>query len=61
MQKALDIIRVTGNNAVHSGMMDLLNFIVDKMIVQPMEIEKLFNYLPEGALEVIEKRDKINA
>lgn len=73
VQKALDIIRVTGNNAVHPGTMDLndnaqiasklfelINFIVDRMIVQPMEIEKLFNDLPEGALEAINKRDKNN-
>lgn len=73
VQKALDIIRVTGNNAVHPGTMDLndndqiaaklfdlLNFIVDRMIVQPKEIENLFNDLPAGALDAIEKRDKVN-
>lgn len=74
VQKSLDIIRVTGNNAVHPGTMDLgddnqiaaklfelLNFIVDRMIVQPKEIENLFNGLPEGTLDAIEKRDKVNA
>lgn len=74
VQKALDIIRVTGNNAVHPGKMDLddneqvaaklfelLNFIVDKMIVQPMEIDSIFEGLPEGALKAIERRDKANA
>lgn len=74
VQKALDIIRVTGNNAVHPGEMDLddneqiaaklfelLNFIVDKMIVQPMEIDSIFDGLPEVELKAIEKRDKINS
>lgn len=73
VQKALDIIRVTGNNAVHPGKMDLddneqiaaklfelMNFIVDKMIVQPMEIDSIFDGLPEGALKSIGERDKIN-
>lgn len=73
VQKALDIIRVTGNNAVHPGKMDLddneqiaaklfelLNFIVDKMIVQPMEIDSIFDGLPQGALKAIERRDKTN-
>lgn len=71
IQKALDIVRVVGNNAVHPGVMDeedtkeyafqmfkLLNFIVDDRIIRPKEIESLYNGLPEGALKGIEKRDK---
>ena len=74
VQQALDIIRVTGNEAVHPGTMDLdddeqiagklfqlMNFIVDRMIVQPKEISSLFNGLPEDKLNHIKERDKVEA
>ncbi|MBC8630277.1 DUF4145 domain-containing protein [[Eubacterium] tenue] len=70
VQQALDIIRVTGNNAVHPGEIDfednkevsvrlfeLLNFIVERMIVEPKKINDMFNWLPEKALKGIENRD----
>ncbi|KYG95697.1 DUF4145 domain-containing protein [Paenibacillus jamilae] len=70
VQKALDIVRVTGNNAVHPGQLDfldnddtasrlfgLLNFIVDAMITQPNQIDNFFDELPFGARKAIEKRD----
>ncbi|URJ50721.1 DUF4145 domain-containing protein [Paenibacillus polymyxa] len=70
VQKALDIVRVTGNNAVHPGQLDfldnndtasrlfgLLNFIVDAMITQPNQIDNFFDELPLGARKAIEKRD----
>lgn len=70
VQKSLDYIRVTGNNSVHPGEMNIedddnvclrlfsmLNFIVDRMIVQPKEIENAFAFLPEKAKVAIEKRD----
>ncbi|MDU4884322.1 DUF4145 domain-containing protein [uncultured Clostridium sp.] len=70
IQKALDIVRVVGNNAVHPGFMSeedtkeyaqkmfkLLNIIVDDRIVQPREIDDLFKGLPEGPKKAIEKRD----
>lgn len=70
VQRSLDIVRVTGNNAVHPGQLDivdnndiaarlfgLLNFIVEAMITQPKQIEAFFNELPQGAREAIEKRD----
>lgn len=70
VQKSLDVVRVTGNNAVHPGQLDivdnrdiaarlfgLLNFIVESMITQPNQIESFFNELPQGAREAIEKRD----
>lgn len=62
VQKALDIVRVTGNNAVHPGELDmvdnsdiaarlfgLLNFIVDAMITQPAQIDSFFSELPESS------------
>jgi hypothetical protein len=71
LQKALDILRVVGNNAVHAGQIDLndnpqiaanlfvlINVIADDMITKPKEIDELYNALPESERETIEKRDK---
>jgi hypothetical protein len=71
IQKALDIVRVIGNNAVHPGqidlkddtdtasrLFDLVNIITQVMITQPKEIEKLYGRLPKTAKEQIKKRDK---
>lgn len=71
VQKALDTVRVTGNEAVHPGTLDLrdnpemaaslfglVNFIVEKMITEPNEIDGLYALLPTDKLEAIEKRDK---
>ncbi len=70
IQKALDIVRVTGNNAVHPGVMDvkddkklvdklfkLVNMVVEEMITKPNEINGLYEKLPEKSKEAIEKRD----
>jgi len=70
IQKALDVVRVTGNNAVHPGTMDLaddnelvnklftlVNLIVEEMITKPKEIDALYGTLPEGARQAIDKRD----
>ena len=70
IQKALDIVRVVGNESVHPGQIDLsddpattaklfelINIIADTMITQPKEIDKLFDSLPEGKKEAIQKRD----
>lgn len=71
IQRALDIVRVAGNNAVHPGVLDLqdnktsasflfdiLNIIVDNQIVQPKKIDGFYNALPEAALAGIKNRDK---
>lgn len=71
LQKALDIVRVTGNNAVHPGQMSLddnpeiagklftlVNLIVEEMITKPKELDTLYGALPPGAREGIKKRDK---
>ncbi|MGO4637237.1 DUF4145 domain-containing protein [Mesorhizobium sp. 2RAF45] len=70
IQRALDIVRVVGNNAVHPGQIDLkddrataeklfglVNLIADALISQPKHIDAMFDDLPEGAREAIEKRD----
>jgi Domain of unknown function (DUF4145) len=70
IQKALDIVRVTGNNAVHPGEMqlqedpgtvtllfELVNLIAENQISQPKAINALYSRLPTGAVEAIKKRD----
>jgi predicted naringenin-chalcone synthase len=70
VQQALDALRVVGNNAVHPGEFDVtddtetalalcecLNVIVEQRIAQPRRIEQLYDRLPRGAREAIEKRD----
>jgi hypothetical protein len=71
IQRALDIVRVIGNNAVHPGQIDLkddrtaalelfalVNMIADSMITQPAKIEALYSGLPATARAQIEARDK---
>jgi len=70
VQKALDYCRVIGNNAVHPGeisieddpmvaysLFEMVNFVVEDRITHPKKIAELYNKLPSGALEAIEKRD----
>ena len=69
IQQALDIVRVTGNNAVHPGEIDfndstdvqtlfgLINLIADALITQPKQVATMYNQLPETAREGIKKRD----
>ena len=71
MQKALDVLRVIGNNAVHPGQIDLkddketaislfqiLNAIIARCITVNKKIDALYEGLPPTALEAIKKRDK---
>lgn len=71
IQRALDIVRVIGNEAVHPGTLDLrddldtatklfglVNVIADAMISQPKHVEELYNSLPVNKLAGIEARDK---
>ena len=73
IQQALDVIRVTGNNAVHPLDMDpedvvenvpvlfeMINLIVDERISRQKNINERFARLPEKARLAIEKRDKPN-
>lgn len=70
IQQALDVVRVTGNNAVHPGEMQLeedhetvavlfqlVNMIVENQISQPKAVNDLYSKLPQKAVEAIEKRD----
>ena len=72
VQKALDIVRVVGNKAVHPGqiafdvddketavaLMKLVNMITERMITEPQEIDSMFEQLPDSAKNAIENRDK---
>jgi len=71
IQKALDAVRVIGNNAVHPGSIDLrddrataeslfrlLNLIAEKMISEPKHVDEVYATLPPNAIAAIQKRDK---
>lgn len=71
IQKALDSVRVIGNNAVHPGQIDLrddpettirlfelVNMVVEVMITQPKKVDELYSGLPGSSKEQIRKRDK---
>ncbi|MFW9439680.1 DUF4145 domain-containing protein [Xanthomonas euvesicatoria] len=71
VQKSLGALRITGNNAVHPGeinlteqpervfkLFDLINFIANKLITEPKEIESFYGALPADALSAVERRDK---
>jgi hypothetical protein len=71
VQQALDSVRVIGNEAVHPGTIDLkdnretanqlfrlVNFIAQKMLTEPREIDEIYNGLPKDKLKSIEERDK---
>ena len=71
IQKALDVVRVVGNNAVHPGLTDfndnksmavklfgLVNVIVESTIAAPKHIQTMYeSVVPETARAAIEKRD----
>jgi hypothetical protein len=70
IQKALDVVRVIGNEAVHPGQIDLndnpaiasqlfalVNLIVEAMITQPRAVDKIYDSLPESKRKAIDVRD----
>lgn len=69
VQQSLDIVRVTGNNAVHAGkiafddttdvqdLFNLINVIAGVLITQPKKIQALYDGLPESSKKAVEKRD----
>jgi len=70
VQESLDIVRVTGNEAVHPGQIDtddpdvvvklfeLVNVIVEYMIALPKKVSGIYSTLPMNKLDHINKRDK---
>ena len=70
-QKALDVVRVVGNKAVHPGQIDLdvddistayklfslIRIIVQRLITEPTTINNLYDNLPAAIKSQISKRD----
>lgn len=72
LQQSLDSLRVIGNEAVHPGTLDLkddietasalfklVNFIAEKMLTEPKEVEAIYSKIPDSKKKQIEKRDLI--
>ena len=70
IQRALDVVRVIGNEAVHPGEMDLrddhatvtglflnVNLIADQMIGAPARVAAMYASLPPAKLAQIDSRD----
>jgi len=72
VSKAMDVVRVTGNNAVHPGVLDIaeedsreismtlfkiLNYIVAETLETDAMIDEVYSTLPKGIQENIEKRN----
>ena len=69
-QQALDILRVTGNNAVHPGVIifddttdvrslfNYINEIAENLITRPKQSQERYDQLPEQDRKAIEKRDR---
>jgi len=70
--KVLDLVRIYGNDGAHSNQMDMdeqdtpeivnklfwmVNYIVEKVITEPDEINAMFKQLPESKIKAIENRD----
>ena len=71
VQKALDVVRVIGNEAVHPGTIDLkddrdtavrlfglVNAIADQMITHPKSVQEMYDQLPSGKLAAIDTRNE---
>lgn len=71
VQKALDVVRVVGNEAVHPGALDLkddrdtalrlfalANAITEQMITHPKSVQEMYNLLPAGKLAAIDARNE---
>jgi len=70
LQQALDTVRVIGNESVHPGTLELsddsstasslfglINFIIEKAITEPRQIDELYQSLPASKLAGIAQRD----
>lgn len=70
VQQSLDIVCVTGNDAVHPGQIDtdnpetveklfeLINVITEYMIALPKRVNGIYSSLPQDKIKGIEDRDK---
>ena len=71
IQKALDAVRVTGNDVLHAGqiglndsyetaypLFDIVNLIIQRMVSEKKMIDKIFAKLPQEKQDGIANRDK---
>ena len=71
IQKSMDYVRVTGNDAVHPGqidvrdnpeiagkLFDLVNGVAQEMITREKMVDELYESLPAGKKDQIDQRDK---
>jgi hypothetical protein len=74
VQKALDTVRVIGNNAVHPGelnlkddrqtavmLFEIINIIVQVTITENKDIDSLYQKIPASQKDAIAKRDEKNS
>ena len=72
-QKALDSMRVIGNESIHPGELNIrddyeiaiqlfkiMNFIIEDIIVRPKGIEAIYDIIPDSKKAQIKRRDKKN-
>lgn len=70
IQKALDSLRVIGNESIHPGVMDMkddsetafalfriLNIIIERTISYDKQIDELWDKIPESKKKAVKKRD----
>lgn len=69
VQQSLDVVRVTGNDAVHPGqidtdnpetvaqLFDLINVIIEYMIALPKKVSGIYSGLPSNKIDGIKQRD----
>jgi len=71
VQRALDVVRVTGNHALHIGqigqddnpetaqsLFGIVNIIVQRMISDKNQVESMYSQLPQEKLSGISDRDR---
>jgi hypothetical protein len=72
VQKAMDVVRMTGNEAVHPGTLDigdganglalrmfgLVNLVAQQMITNPREADELFAEMPQPKQDGVAQRDR---
>lgn len=70
IQQALDTVRITGNEAVHPGeinlnddrelafaLFDFVNIIAEDRITTPRKVQEMYDRLPEAKRKAVEDRD----
>jgi hypothetical protein len=71
IQQAMDTVRITGNESVHPGeinlnddqelalaLFDFVNIIAEDRISTPKKVQAMYDRLPEGKRAAVEKRDQ---